>query len=1007
MADSSIPETKWKRGGGRLSKMSKLPEKKKRNSGAYSRPVRDPSKGDGEGDPERHQWVWTRLSVVKVEKLLVDHAGIDGIFIVWNHNTSDANVSRKSISEISEDESKDATMFDIVTLSVRHAGTISHYSVQDSSEGLLLESELLQEGVHTLSGFIEELTKIRKAGKGIEWKTPLTTYICPRQQVALNLKTGERVPTFLQSAYELPENDVRELCGVLLREVQSMQAFMRTPPKSRTKNSAGFSAYYDRFREWIINYESIRLSNEPIGEGSYGIVYKGDWHGPVAVKLFKMDNPTDKEIQAFKNEVSALRRTRHRNILLFIGACVDRTQPLAIVTQWWDGTNLYEHIHNNYTEWLQLLEWGAHEAFSMTEQIVQGMKYLHIEKNIIHRDLKSPNILLNMYNDEPHVCIADFGLAMMKSSVGSSFRQSMKSFKHVGGGRQMPAGSVPWMAPEIIRMNTYSKKSDMYALGVILFELFTGEVPYQGRPMEQILFQVGMGKLKLDVSRVRRLRKPCKESIQLQIENCMKTNPDERPRFDFELLQEIDSWKIKNDPLSRRNALPHKRRSRSNEPQTPPVRASSTLGSLEEIEMVVEAELAKHETAPIQATDSDVFSSNTLGNEIQSNTSQSVTVTEAQADAPNENTETKEQIDAKEAKSGEKTDVVKAGAVRQTAAEKDEAGESDKPELREEVEVNRTGASEEKTTNAEVSEEGEVNKPEARITEAGRAEVREEAEVKSTEAREDEVRKAEVKEKDEVKKPEAREEFEPVKDETERGKAKKDAEVDEMNAGNEDKVSQSGLEDAEAIHQTQSKETQADKTNTAREANPEIRPQKEPSKTKGIVTKGSETKGNLRPISLDETKIQKWVQESFPPPPSTPPPPAPVKFNLKRFFPDTPPLPQTQRTSGMDEESLKQHSALVRLRRISTSKSKKRNIKTKSISSSPTEKVELPVARPSSMFADPFPEENEMPKRASSSPGMKAMPADTTGNKGKSQKGPSSRKTHIFRRRSNGSSSDA
>eukprot|EP00039_Didymoeca_costata_P009578 m.126938 g.126938 ORF g.126938 m.126938 type:complete len:97 (-) comp14532_c0_seq2:97-387(-) len=76
MADSSIPETKWKRGGGRLSKMSKLPEKKKRNSGAYSRPVRDPSKGDGEGDPERHQWVWTRLSVVKVEKLLVDHAVI-------------------------------------------------------------------------------------------------------------------------------------------------------------------------------------------------------------------------------------------------------------------------------------------------------------------------------------------------------------------------------------------------------------------------------------------------------------------------------------------------------------------------------------------------------------------------------------------------------------------------------------------------------------------------------------------------------------------------------------------------------------------------------------------------------------------------------------------------------------------------------------------------------------------------------------------------------------------
>ena len=68
-----------------------------------------------------------------------------------------------------------------------------------------------------------------------------------------------------------------------------------------------------------------------IGSGSFGTVYKAHWHGPVAIKTLNVTDPTPAQLQAFKNEVAVLRKTRHSNILLFMG--VIRKPNLAIVTQ--------------------------------------------------------------------------------------------------------------------------------------------------------------------------------------------------------------------------------------------------------------------------------------------------------------------------------------------------------------------------------------------------------------------------------------------------------------------------------------------------------------------------------------------------------------------------------------------------------------------------------------------------------------------------------------------------
>jgi hypothetical protein len=131
--------------------------------------------------------------------------------------------------------------------------------------------------------------------------------------------------------------------------------------------------------EWEIPNTEI-LIGERVGSGSFGTVFKGHWHGAVAVKKLNVKSPNPSQLQAFKNEVCVLRKTRHVNIVLFMGWL---SRPyLAIVTQWCEGSSLYKHLHVFETkfEMLQLVEIG--------KQTAQGMDYLHAKK-ITHRDLKS------------------------------------------------------------------------------------------------------------------------------------------------------------------------------------------------------------------------------------------------------------------------------------------------------------------------------------------------------------------------------------------------------------------------------------------------------------------------------------------------------------------------------------------------------------------------------------------------------------------------------------------
>uniref|UniRef100_A0AAQ6AEG4 RAF proto-oncogene serine/threonine-protein kinase n=1 Tax=Amphiprion ocellaris TaxID=80972 RepID=A0AAQ6AEG4_AMPOC len=251
------------------------------------------------------------------------------------------------------------------------------------------------------------------------------------------------------------------------------------------------SSYY-----WEIEASEVYLHSR-IGSGSFGTVYKGKWHGDVAVKILKVTDPTPEQFQAFRNEVALfLQKTRH-------------------------GSSLYKHIHVLETNFKMI------QLIDIARQTAQGMDYLHA-KNIIHRDMKSNNIFLH---EGLTVKIGDFGLATVKARWSGSHQV------------EQPSGSILWMAPEVIRMqdnNPYSFQSDVYSYGIVLFELMTGELPYsQIANRDQIIFMVGRGYLSPDLSK---LYKNCPKAMKRLVADCIKKSKDERPLFpqilsSIELLQ--------------------------------------------------------------------------------------------------------------------------------------------------------------------------------------------------------------------------------------------------------------------------------------------------------------------------------------------------------------------------------------------------------------------------------------------------------------------------------------
>ncbi|KAI5071494.1 hypothetical protein GOP47_0013745 [Adiantum capillus-veneris] len=272
------------------------------------------------------------------------------------------------------------------------------------------------------------------------------------------------------------------------------------------KSTGSLSAKSDKVledvAEWEIPWEEL-VVGERIGLGSYGEVYHGVWHGTeVAVKKFLDQDISGDALKEFRREVQLMKRMRHPNVVLFMGA-VMRAPNLSIVTEILPRGSLYRLIHRSNN---QLDE---RRRMRMALDVARGMNYLHNSTPVIvHRDLKSSNLLVDK-NWVVKVC--DFGLSRKKHSTFLSSKST--------------AGTPEWMAPEVLRNEPSNEKCDVYSFGVILWELATLQQPWAGMNPMQVVGAVGFQQRTLDIP------DNMDPAIVRIIQQCWQSDPAARPSF--------------------------------------------------------------------------------------------------------------------------------------------------------------------------------------------------------------------------------------------------------------------------------------------------------------------------------------------------------------------------------------------------------------------------------------------------------------------------------------------
>uniref|UniRef100_A0A0E0KET0 Protein kinase domain-containing protein n=1 Tax=Oryza punctata TaxID=4537 RepID=A0A0E0KET0_ORYPU len=286
-----------------------------------------------------------------------------------------------------------------------------------------------------------------------------------------------------------------------------------------TKNSEqALSANAVMGKELINNVQVINNGDledlREIGSGSFGTVFHGRWKGTdVAIKRIKNScfmypsSQADKLITEFWREAAIISKLHHPNVLALYG--VVNNGPggtLATVTEFMINGSLKKVLlhKNKYLDW--------RKRIMVAKDAAIGMEYLH-SKDIVHFDLKCDNLLVNIKDPSRPICkVADFGLSKMKQAT------------LVSGGMR---GTLPWMAPELLTMSgtKVSEKIDVYSFGIVMWEILTGEDPYDGMHYGGVIGGILNNTL----------RPPVPPSCNLEwrklMEQCWSTEPARRPSF--------------------------------------------------------------------------------------------------------------------------------------------------------------------------------------------------------------------------------------------------------------------------------------------------------------------------------------------------------------------------------------------------------------------------------------------------------------------------------------------
>ncbi|KAL9275839.1 Serine/threonine-protein kinase STY46-like protein [Drosera capensis] len=335
---------------------------------------------------------------------------------------------------------------------------------------------------------------------------------------AFSTTDGFSLDVFVVDGWE--HEETRQLRAFLKKEIMKIEKgpWPVLEPSSPTSEHEQIGSGYktehveipnDGTDVWEIDLKHLKLGTK-VASGSYGDLYKGTYCSQeVAVKILKAERINTDLQEEFAQEVFIMRKVRHKNVVQFIGACT-KPPSLCIVTEFMSCGSVYDYLHK-YKRTFKLPS-----LLKVAIDVSKGMNYLH-QNNIIHRDLKAANLLMD---ENEVVKVADFGVARVKAQTGVMTSET---------------GTYRWMAPEVIEHKPYDHKADVFSFGIVVWELLTGKLPYDYLTPLQAAVAVVQKGLRPAVP------KNTPPKLAELLERCWQQDPALRPDFSeiLEILQKI------------------------------------------------------------------------------------------------------------------------------------------------------------------------------------------------------------------------------------------------------------------------------------------------------------------------------------------------------------------------------------------------------------------------------------------------------------------------------------
>jgi len=334
----------------------------------------------------------------------------------------------------------------------------------------------------------------------------------------------------LDSLQRLPEESLITACQeVLLHLHEDTSELRKKIRKAKLKNPViqNYAIEVDSLLRQAAGCDSIKEKNitfvSELGEGSFGAVYLAEYQGfPVAVKFLKCEL-SEKDVNKVLEELKVMRKLKHPNIVLLMGAAIDSHNRIMIITEYasrGDLKNCLDEIDS------------IAKRMRIARELARGLSWCH-HHHITHRDLKLENIFIT---DNWGVKIGDFGLSIQDKD---------------GKGWYNFRGNVKYSAPELLRERAlrdqgprifpYGVKTDVYSFGLLWYEILTRQSPFKDKPEE---YKGREGQAKYTLEGHRPVPPPdWPKDLRKIMQICWQDDPKERPTF-TDILQQWNKLTI-------------------------------------------------------------------------------------------------------------------------------------------------------------------------------------------------------------------------------------------------------------------------------------------------------------------------------------------------------------------------------------------------------------------------------------------------------------------------------